>query len=179
VTNNKLHTGDHVRLIDEDGQGVVQAVRSQEVDVMMDGMLLTYLQHELVKVEHDELVQKASPDIRPKDQTLQRQNQQKLKDIGRPTHEVYELDLHIHELLDHYQNMTNTEILRVQMSACKSFVNEAIGKRYQKIVLIHGVGEGVLKAEIIKWLDSQSHIEYHDAPYRTYGYGATEVIIHR
>jgi DNA-nicking Smr family endonuclease len=75
--------------------------------------------------------------------------------------------------------MTNGEILQHQMMRCRAFLREAFEKRYPKVVIIHGVGEGVLKSEVHRFLDQQDHLSYHDAPYRTYGFGATEVIIHR
>jgi DNA-nicking Smr family endonuclease len=34
------------------------------------------------------------------------------------------------------------------MTACKSFIKKAFDKKAKKIVLIHGKGEGILKAEI-------------------------------
>ena len=58
-------------------------------------------------------------------------------------------------------------------------MREVIDKRYHKVVLIHGVGEGVLRTEIHNYLNTLQRIEYNDASYRIYGYGATEVIIHR
>ena len=49
----------------------------------------------------------------------------------------------------------------------------------QKIVFIHGKGEGVLRAEIEKQLKSRyRHCEYQDASFQQYGFGATQVTIH-
>jgi DNA-nicking Smr family endonuclease len=52
-------------------------------------------------------------------------------------------------------------------------------KKIPRVVFIHGVGQGVLRQEIRKILnDYYPHCEFMDAPYHTYGYGATEVRIH-
>ena len=46
----------------------------------------------------------------------------------------------------------------------------------RKIVVIHGVGEGVLRHEIRKELDIyHPYFEYYDASYDQFGYGATEI----
>jgi dsDNA-specific endonuclease/ATPase MutS2 len=176
-----LHPGDRVRLLDAEGEGTVVHIAGQRISVDMDGMEMQFDARELVRVEHDGLLRNHTTpvEITQKDRALRTQGKQKLADLHEVHQAVYELDLHIHELLDHYGHMSNGEILQHQMQACRSFVREAIEKRYKKIVLIHGVGEGVLKQEIHRFLDQLSHIEYHDAPYRTYGYGATEVLIHR
>jgi dsDNA-specific endonuclease/ATPase MutS2 len=44
------------------------------------------------------------------------------------------------------------------------------------MVVIHGVGEGVLKQEIRKELkEFYPHFDFYDASYQEYGYGATEI----
>ena len=51
-------------------------------------------------------------------------------------------------------------------------------KNQQKIVFIHGKGEGVLRRAIIRELNYR-YKKYHfqDASFREYGYGATQVTI--
>ena len=88
---------------------------------------------------------------------------------------IWEIDLHIENLLDNAKNLTNTEILLKQMSNFKNTFLKASDKRIQKLVVIHGVGEGVLKNEIRSYLSKQENIEYFDASYLEYGKGATEV----
>ena len=175
----QLLVGDKVRLIDDLGQGVVTAIDGKTIIAEIDGIELKFLPHQLVKVEFDDLVYRPMEphEISAKDKLNRIEGKQKLIKIGDVRESVYELDLHIHELLDRYEHMTNGQRLEYQMNRCRSFVREAIDKRYRKIILIHGVGEGVLRTEIHKWLSNQDKVEFHDAPYRTYGYGATEVII--
>ena len=48
----------------------------------------------------------------------------------------------------------------------------------RRIVFIHGVGNGTLKTELRKQLERKyKGINYQDASFREYGYGATMVII--
>ena len=51
------------------------------------------------------------------------------------------------------------------------------GKR--KLIVIHGVGEGVLREEVRRTLQYYQGVQFHDADMRRYGVGATEVLIHR
>ena len=58
--------------------------------------------------------------------------------------------------------MSNSAILKIQMSHFKSFLNKSIDKKQRKIVVIHGVGEGVLRHEIRKELDIyHPYFEYY------------------
>lgn len=55
-------------------------------------------------------------------------------------------------------------------------MDEAMTNRLQRIVFIHGVGNGRLKTEVIKILSECKGIRFQDASYQRYGYGATEVV---
>ena len=171
--------GDNVRLLDEPGQGIVISTNNNLVEVEIDGMVISFRKNQLVKVEFDDLV---SPNIEEaekiaKDKLRSIEAKAKLTHLKAQKNVTYELDLHIQELLDRYEHMTNAQILEHQMSCCKRFLKEARQKKWRKVILIHGVGEGVLRAEIRHWLDKLEYVVYHDAPYRTYGYGATEVLL--
>ena len=48
----------------------------------------------------------------------------------------------------------------------------------KKVIFIHGVGNGRLKQEIISLLKTTRGVTFHDAPYKDFGYGATQVNIH-
>lgn len=90
---------------------------------------------------------------------------------------VLEVDLHIEKLIASPNRVTPFEILDIQLAAAKNQLEFAIRKRIQKVVLIHGVGEGVLKAELHTLLRRFEGITFNDANYATYGLGATEVYI--
>lgn len=90
--------------------------------------------------------------------------------------EILEVDLHIHELLDDFRGLSNGEILEIQMEHFNARLNEALKKGPKNIVFIHGVGNGTLKLEIRKELDrKKTLLQYHDASFQEYGYGATMV----
>ncbi|RLD72218.1 MAG: hypothetical protein DRJ10_18840 [Bacteroidetes bacterium] len=93
--------------------------------------------------------------------------------------EIREVDLHIHELLDDTKGMSNTEMLAVQMKHFHEEMNKGIKEKVQKIVFIHGLGNGTLKMEVIKELNHKyKKYRYQDASFKEYGFGATMVYFH-
>lgn len=92
--------------------------------------------------------------------------------------DVWEIDLHMESITDRHLNLTNTQILNQQMGVFKAFYKKARAKQIRKIIVIHGVGEGVLKAEVRLYLQGQEGVEFFDASYMEYGKGATQVEIH-
>ena len=71
--------------------------------------------------------------------------------------------------------MSNAEVLRHQMSVFKSFFRGASDKQVRKLVVIHGVGQGVLKGEIRDFLSQQDGVQFYDADFNEYGKGATTI----
>ncbi len=88
---------------------------------------------------------------------------------------VPEIDLHIEALTDSHKDLSNYEILSRQMMAFRAFYNKSKAKRIRKIVVIHGVGQGVLRYEIRSFLNKESNVEFYDADYKEYGQGATVI----
>lgn len=118
-----------------------------------------------------------------KEALLQKKNPEKPKSqpIVKPQkhNDIIEVDLHINELLDDTTNMTNSEMLDYQLGVFNKTLNEYKDRKGQKIVFIHGKGEGVLRNAILKELKSKyRNYSYQDASFREYGFGATMVTIH-
>ncbi len=93
---------------------------------------------------------------------------------------LVEVDLHIHELFDNPSGLSNREILEIQLEKVEREMQEALRSRAERIVFIHGVGQGVLKQEVAKLLKTKfPKLAYQDASFREYGYGATMVMLRR
>lgn len=93
--------------------------------------------------------------------------------------DIMEVDLHAHELLDTTAGMSNSEILNYQLDVFRKTLEECKNKKGQKIVFIHGKGDGVLRKAILQELKYKyKNYESQDASFREYGFGATMVIIH-
>ena len=93
--------------------------------------------------------------------------------------DILEIDLHAHELLDTTAGMSNSEILNYQLDVFRKTLEEYKNKKGQKIVFIHGKGDGVLRKSILQELKYKyKNYESQDASFREYGFGATMVIVH-
>ena len=92
--------------------------------------------------------------------------------------DVIEIDLHIHELLDSTAGMSSGDIFKYQMSTFAKIMKEHERSKRQKLVFIHGKGEGVLRRALEKELRTtyKQHI-HQDASFCEYGFGAIMVII--
>lgn len=92
--------------------------------------------------------------------------------------EILEVDLHIHELLDNTNGLSNRDMLETQMKEFHKVMAANANNKKRKIVFIHGVGNGVLKNELRRALDRKyKWHDYQDASFQEYGWGATMVII--
>ncbi|MBR5298426.1 MAG: DUF2027 domain-containing protein, partial [Parabacteroides sp.] len=91
---------------------------------------------------------------------------------------ILEVDLHIHELLDNTNGLNNADMLNYQLEKFHDVLAKYANKKGQKIVFIHGKGEGVLRKAIEKELKTKyKQYNYQDASFREYGFGATMVTI--
>ena len=115
----------------------------------------------------------------------QQAKQQKERDphVSKPNHkpaqDVVEIDLHISALLDNTAGLSNSVLLNTQLTEFRTVMERYKSKKGQKIVFIHGKGEGVLRDAIIKELRHRyKYCTYQDASFREYGFGATMVTVH-
>ena len=90
-----------------------------------------------------------------------------------------EVDLHLHELVEDETRLSDEEKLSYQLAYFERALEAAIRDGKRKLIVIHGVGEGVLREEVRRILQYYDTVQFHDADPRRYGSGATEVIIHR
>lgn len=172
--------GDTVETLDDTIEGVVIRVSGTTISIESnDGFLLTYSASELVKLSGEIKVSnydvariKSEKEIPKKRKTAT----VKPKERNLPKMEV---DLHIHQLTKSSRGMSNHEMLNLQIDTAKRQLDFAIRKRIQKIVFIHGVGEGVLKEELKYLFGRYDNVKYYDADYQKYGLGATEVYVNQ
>lgn len=128
--------------------------------------LLYEIERMVSETEEKYIIQKKKKDVKAK-AASQPQNA-----------DMEEVDLHIEQLVDDFSGMSAGEILDLQMSRFTIALDGAVRNKTKKIVFIHGIGNGKLKYEIRKTLDSKySRLKYQDASFKEYGYGATMVIL--
>ncbi len=91
---------------------------------------------------------------------------------------IIEIDLHTAELLDNTNGLSSSDILEYQLDKFRETMDQNKKNKGQKIVFIHGKGDGILKNAILKELQTKYKSAYYqDASFREYGYGATMVTI--
>lgn len=88
------------------------------------------------------------------------------------------VDLHIDALVDSTRGLSNADMLNLQVDEFSRIMDENLRNHGQKIVFIHGKGEGVLRNALLKELNHRykGH-DVQDASFREYGFGATQVTI--
>lgn len=99
---------------------------------------------------------------------------------GKKKNDIIVQDLHIAELLDNFNGLNNSDILNYQLDKFREVMKANENNPGQKIVFIHGKGEGVLRHSILEELRRKwPHCIAQDASFQEYGFGATQVTIHQ
>jgi len=172
--------GDKVSVLDDNFDGIVLKVNQNKVTIETnDGFELTFDEKELILIE-------SSGDLMHNFSTTNFSSVKKEKEIPAPRsfvkekkskkdEFVLEIDLHIEKLVPNKRGMSNYDILTLQTETVKRQIDFAQRNRIPRIVFIHGVGEGVLKAELDFLLGRYDNLNFQDANYQKYGQGATEV----
>jgi dsDNA-specific endonuclease/ATPase MutS2 len=178
----KFEIGDKVAVLDDDISGIVIKVQNNEISVeTTDNFVMTFFVNELVKINNfNDLSgffssQSLGSVLKEKEEPKKRSFVKEKR--SRKDEFVLEVDLHIEKLVPSKRGMSNYDILTLQMETAKRQLDFAIKNRMPKVVFIHGVGEGVLKAELDFMLGRNDGISFQDANYQKYGLGATEVYI--
>lgn len=193
----KFKRGERVKFLNDSGEGTVVAFPRAGWILVEDreGFTYEHPEDELVSVgdwnkEYDKY-ERTQPDImdvveRNLDQNIAKKAAAQFKVLYKNREatsvkrkgEIMEVDLHIHELLDNHRGMSNGEIIQVQLEHFERTLRIAEEKKIGRVIYIHGIGQGVLRAEIRKMLHQYyPHCTFMDGPYEHYGYGATEVRI--
>lgn len=152
-----------VPLLEQDQPYKEKVLSTEELQILADS---------LQTPQKDLLIEKEKKKLRQ--QRGQRQEAKLQKDLP------LEIDLHIEQLIDNTTGLTPSDMLSLQLTEFKKVMNDAIHNRGQKIVFIHGKGEGVLRKAILDELKKHyPQTTAQDASFKEYGFGATMVTIHK
>ncbi len=151
-----------------------KATSYQRNEYFHEPAVITEISIDPLQQKVEELTQQQTQEI-----VKEKERRPRVKKSASPkvNNNIVEVDLHIHELLDNTAGMSNGEMLGYQMDTFHQTLEEYKNKKGQKIVFIHGVGNGTLKNDLRKELDRKYKYSYQDASFREYGFGATMVII--
>lgn len=176
----KFKINDRVEVLDDALKGRVVEVNGDNVSIeTTEGFSLDYHESELVKIDKEQVNLINSSNVSFSDVLKEKGQTKKPKSTRiKPkerTAPPMEVDLHIEKLVHSYKGMSSYDILNLQLETAKRQIEFASRKRIQKIVFIHGVGEGILKAELDFLFGRYDNLKFYDADYQKYGVGATEV----
>lgn len=175
---SQFKIGDQVETVDDVLKGTVTSIDGDKITLVSEeGFTMFFTSAELVKIANDIRVSTYEIEQVKKEKELPKRKKSivlKPKERAAPKMEV---DLHINELVKNPKQMGNYEMLNLQLETAQRQLEFAISKKIQKVVFIHGVGEGVLKEELGYLFGKYDNVKYYDAEYQKYGLGATEVYI--
>lgn len=174
--------GDKVDVLDEDLSGIITRITGNIITIEdNDGFEMDFADRSLVKISDDTSLSANVFSKTSLDEAVSQKETKKKVFVKKKPKERFqpamEVDLHIHQLTNSSKRMANHEILSLQLDTAKRQIEFAIRKRIQRIVFIHGVGEGVLKLELEYLFKRYENLKFYDADYQKYGVGATEVYI--
>ena len=194
----QLKVGDQVKVLNEALEGVVsKIVNENEVYVLTEqGFDFLYTVNELIKVsEKEDAVEFQLEDTTQFINKILSRPDRPVKDAESNTHSylkpflergmlknkrgdsLIEIDLHLHKIVSAPGSLNNWEKIHIQVDYCRNCLEEAMNLKITGLVFIHGIGEGRLKQEIRNLLKTYPNVDYFDADYSRYGYGATQVKI--
>lgn len=176
-----MKKGDKVSVLDDAISGVVTAVNGNVVSIITtDDFEMEYNANELVVIDGS-LKNRDLSRMDVSEIISEKENKKPGKTVRVKPKErnlpPMEVDLHINQLVPKTRGMDNHEMLNIQLDTAKRQLDFAISKRIQKVVFIHGVGEGVLRTELEYLFNRYENLKFYDADFKKYGRGATEVYI--
>lgn len=178
-----MKVGDKVEVLDDAISGKVLSIKLDNVVILTaDGFEMEFSKNELIVIDYSISKRNFIPEniaqvLSQKEERKNKNTQQnRLKDRYLPPMEV---DLHIHQLVPKSKGMSNYDMLTIQMDTAKRQLDFAIQKKIQRVVFIHGIGEGVLRTELEFLFKKYSNVQINDADLQKYGRGATEVYIYK
>lgn len=139
--------------------------------------ILSYLGHPVSMGESMFDLSEKDSDAMQKHYTQAPQEEEKFIDRYKTDKDTAEVDLHIESIVEDHSKLSNAQILEKQTQLFIKCLESAMQERVQKVIFIHGVGNGVLKNEIQTILKQYPNVHYFDASMQKYGCGATEVLI--
>jgi len=142
-----LKIGDKIKFLKSNDFGtVVNIISERKIQVEDSSLFLTVVNvKDVVKFDdHTDTVQ-AYGDVMFSKESKENTS---FKKMSRQNLNEVKIDLHIENLSNEFLSMTNFEIVQVQIKKCEDALIKAINSNAQKLIIVHGIGEGVLKKEV-------------------------------
>ncbi len=176
MATNKIQIGDHVSAINEALSGVVISVGTEITVETKEGFPIKFAPEDLVVEPKKWLAAQDLSGMHQKkasDNIIKTPKKSKPREKSGPPPMI--VDLHIEKLANNPERLDPWHILDFQIDAARNQLEWALSKRKQRIVFIHGIGEGVLKAELETLFRRYEEIRFYPADPVEFGAGAIEV----
>jgi dsDNA-specific endonuclease/ATPase MutS2 len=175
----KFHLNEKVAFLREKGYAVIKSISNNTITVLDDDGFERRVQDtELVKIIVDDFqVEVNLFQFSEKDQSKKHGEPKVLKSKNKHSVKVdlWEIDLHIDKLPDEILNTPSLHYIELQMKALRHFLEKVKTNRINHFTIIHGVGDGILKSEVLNYLSKFEHFKISTADHLKYGNGATKV----
>jgi hypothetical protein len=174
--------GDKVKALNDPIEGKVVKIEGKTVYVDFDGFDYPFQEKELIKIGDDNSVEFKTQFFSLKEEKT-KQKWAKLEGKARDfipkrnSYKVIEVDLHVQAIIDYYPDLTRENALKIQLFHAEKWVNWCLHKSENKLVLIHGVGEGILKDALIEKFGTGLNYKIEPAMHKLYGFGAMEIYL--
>ena len=188
-----LQIGDKVKFLNEKGEGNIVSFpdRKHACVLAEDSFEYIYPINELIKVnkedgslefdlDKEEIFNKIKTDHHRgerRDKSLLKKKSKFLDVNNVNSNGIVEVDLHLEELVYSPNSIKEWQKIDIQIDHFRECMNEAFERKISEIVFIHGKGQGRLKQELRGALNGYPGVEYFDADFNRYGYGATHIKI--
>ena len=169
--NKEFKIGDKIKFVRSNDFGVIKEIISErKVKVKDSSNFIIQINKDEIILQDDSTNSVSSYGDLSKikdDSYVKRRKDKKVSNLN-----VMKVDLHIENLITDYHLMTNQEIIHVQIKKCEDFLMKSLNSNVQKLVIVHGIGEGVLKKEVHNLLN-----KYEMRYFESLNGGSTEVMI--
>lgn len=160
--------GEVISILNETGNYTVVSIGSEVINVVDEhGFDLAISLDKAVKIHH---FKTGAISIKDSDKPKQKKQSKFAEEVPR-------LDLHFESFDTHKYEVSAHEKFTIQMNTFKRFINGHLKNKTTRVLVIHGVGEGRLKSEILACLRGRNGYDMNDANYSQRGVGASYIDI--
>jgi hypothetical protein len=175
----KFHLNERVSFLNEKGYAIIKSISNSKITIEDEyGFERDVQAIDLVKIVYEnfdtELPDEkiiGDSEIRKKSKIQSKKKKQKQS----LSNTFWEIDLHLENLPHEILNSSSLHYIEMQMKALRYFIEKVKKNQVKSFVVIHGVGDGILKDEVIAYLSRYESFQISNANPSTYGRGATQV----
>jgi dsDNA-specific endonuclease/ATPase MutS2 len=177
----KFHLNERVAFLNEIGYAVIKSISNSKITIEDEhGFERQVHATELVKIIIDEFTIEIPNEKIQIDRGIQKRNKvpsKKEKKKQTNSNNNWEIDLHLENLPNEILSSASLHYIEMQMKALRYFIEKVKKNRIKSFIVIHGVGDGILKDEVMTYLSRYDSFKFSAADGSIYGRGATQVTV--